>query len=101
PAQEAASPRQRAGSANRSRTSPHSRSSVLPGNNLGDDGRRECLGVGVPALMGLAGAVLMAAPPRRTRQPGGPVSPGRRDDDITQEPQQLRDSDRDQPGVQV
>ena len=34
-------------------------------------------------------------------QPVGPVSPGRRDDGVAQEPQQLRNGDRDQPGVQV
>ena len=51
--------------------------------------------------MGPAGAVLVAASPGGPAQPVGPVSPGRRDDDVTQEPQKLRDGDRDQPGVQV
>jgi len=44
--------------------------------------------------MGLAGAVLVAAAPVRPVQPVGPVSPGRRDDDVAQEPQQLRESTR-------
>ena len=51
--------------------------------------------------VGPAGAVLVAASPVRPVQPVRPVSPGRRDDDVSQEPQQLRDGDRDQPGVQV
>ena len=51
--------------------------------------------------MGLSDAVLVAAPPVRPVQPVGPVSPGRRDDDVAQEPQQSRDGDRDQPGVGV
>ena len=34
-------------------------------------------------------------------QPAGPVSPGWRDDGVVRQPQQLRDGDRDQPGVQV
>ena len=57
--------------------------------------------MGVPALVGLAGAVLVAASPVRPVQPAGPVPAGRRDDGVAQEPQQLRDGDRDQPGVQV
>jgi hypothetical protein len=52
-------------------------------------------------LVGLAGAVLVAASPVRPVQPVGPVSAGRRDDGVAQEPQQLREGDRDQPGVQV
>ena len=55
----------------------------------------------VPALMGLAGAVLVASSPGGPVQPVGPVSPGWRDDGVAQEPQQLRDGDRDQPGVPV
>ena len=51
--------------------------------------------------MGLAGAVLVAASPGGPVQPVGPVSPGRGDDGAAQEPQQFRDGDRDQPGVQV
>jgi hypothetical protein len=51
--------------------------------------------------VGLTGAVLVAAAPGQPAQPVGPVSPGRRDDDVAQEPQQLRDGDRDQSGVQV
>ena len=51
--------------------------------------------------VGPAGAVLVAASPCRPVQPVRPVSPGRRDDDVAQEPQQLWDGDRDQPGVQV
>jgi hypothetical protein len=51
--------------------------------------------------MGLAGAVLVTASPGRPVQPVGPVSPGWRDDDLAQEPQQLRNGDRDQPDVQV
>jgi hypothetical protein len=34
-------------------------------------------------------------------QPVSPVAPGWRDDGVAQEPQQLRNGDRDQPGVQV
>ena len=34
-------------------------------------------------------------------QPVGPVSPRWRDDGVAQEPQQLRDGDRDQPDAQV
>jgi hypothetical protein len=63
--------------------------------------RAPCLGVGVPALAGLACAVLVAASPVRPVQLVGPVSPGWRDDGVAQEPQQFRDGDRDQPGVQV
>ena len=51
--------------------------------------------------MGLAGAVLVVAPPGGPVQPVGPVSPGRRDDDVAQEPQQFRDGDGDQPVVQA
>ena len=51
--------------------------------------------------MGLAGAVLVAASPGGPVQPVSPVSPGWRDDGVAQEPQQLRNGDRDQPGVQV
>jgi hypothetical protein len=60
-----------------------------------------CFGVGVPALAGLAGAVLVAASPGGPVQPVGPVPPGRRDDGAAQERQQLRDGDRDQSGIQV
>jgi hypothetical protein len=58
------------------------------------------LGVGVPALVSLAGAVLVAAPFQPV-QTVGPVPPGSRDDDVAQEPQQLQDGDRDQPGVRA
>ena len=51
--------------------------------------------------MGLAGAVLVAASPGGPVQPVGPVAPGRWDDGVAQEPQQLWDGDRDQSGVQV
>ena len=50
--------------------------------------------------MGLAGAVLVAAPPVRPVQPVGPVSAGR-NNGFAQEPQQLRNGDRDQPSLQV
>ena len=50
-------------------------------------------------MVGLAGAVLMAASPVRPVQPVGPVAPGWRDDGIAEQPQQLRDGDRDQPVV--
>jgi len=49
----------------------------------------------------LAGAVLVAASPGGPVQPVGLVAPGRWDDDVAQEPQQLRDGDRDQSDVQV
>ena len=49
--------------------------------------------------MGLAGAVLVAPAPGRPVQPVRPVAPGRRDDHVAQEAQQLRDGDRDQPVV--
>jgi hypothetical protein len=50
-------------------------------------------------LAGLSGAVLVAASPFRPVQPVRPVSLGRRDDDVTQQLQQFRDGDRDQPGI--
>jgi hypothetical protein len=40
-------------------------------------------------LVGLAGAVLVAASPVRPVQPVGPVPAGRRDDGVAQEPQQF------------
>ena len=52
-------------------------------------------------MAGLSGAVLVAASPFRPVQPVRPVSLGRRDDDVTQQLQQFRDGDRDQPGVQA
>jgi hypothetical protein len=45
--------------------------------------------------------MLVAVSPGRPVQPVGPVSPGRRDDDVAQQPQQLRDGGRDQPGILV
>ena len=51
--------------------------------------------------MGLAGAVLVAASPGGPVQPVGTVLPGWRDDGDAREPQQLRDGDRDPPGVKV
>ena len=44
--------------------------------------------------MGLAGAVLVAAAPGGPVQPVSPVAPGRWDDGVAQEPQQLRNGDR-------
>ena len=51
--------------------------------------------------MGLAGAVLVAASRGRPVQPMGPVLTGRWDDGAAQEPQQLGDGDRDQPGIHI
>ena len=51
--------------------------------------------------MSFARAVLVTASPFRPVQPVGPVAPGRREDDVAQESQQLRDGDRDQPRVPV
>ena len=51
--------------------------------------------------MSFAGAVLVAAPPGGPVQPVRQVPPGRRDDGVAQQPQQLRDGDRDQPGIQA
>lgn len=42
--------------------------------------RDNALGIGVPAPVSLAGAVLMAASPFRPVQPVRPVSPGHGDD---------------------
>jgi hypothetical protein len=50
---------------------------------------------------GLAGAVLVAASPVGQVERVSPVSPGRRDDDVAQKPQQLRNGDRDKGNVKV
>ncbi len=55
----------------------------------------------VPALMGLAGAVLVASSPGGPVLAVGPVAPGWRDDGVAQEPQQFRNGDGDQCGVQA
>ena len=52
-------------------------------------------------MVGLAGAVLVAASPGGPVQPVGPVSPGWWDDGVAQESQQFRDGDRDKPCVLV
>ena len=64
--------------------------------------RGSCLGVGVPALVGLPGAVLVAAAPVATSAVAvGPVAAGRGDDGAAELSQQLRDGDGDQPDVQA
>jgi hypothetical protein len=56
------------------------------------------VGIGIPALVGLASSVLVASSPCRPAQLVGQIAARRWDHRIPQEPQQFGDGDRDQCG---